>query len=163
LCNTYLLPSAQLCNKYNTMNPFKQLSAKENEVLLNYPAYISLLAANGDGIFDEAEKKTAIEFAHLKTYSTLPALNKFYQEVDRVFKDRLEALDQQLPKDKVNRDIAIKKELKQIEKINLKLGKMYSSIMHDSMKSFQEHVLKAHHSVLVDFIIPLTVPGLTEG
>jgi hypothetical protein len=31
------------------------------------------------------------------------------------------------------------------------------------MKSFTEHVSKAHHNVLVDFILPLSIPGLTDN
>jgi len=53
-------------------------------------------------------------------------------------------------------------ELLKLEKIVRRLGKEYSSTMHHSMKSFTEHVSKAHHNVLLDFIIPVSIPGLYE-
>jgi hypothetical protein len=75
------------------MNPFENLSASDNEALLKFPAYISLIAANRDDKLDEK----------------------------------------------------------------------YTSTMRHSMKSFTEHVSKAHHNVLVDFILPLSIPGLTDN
>jgi hypothetical protein len=143
------------------MNPFKNLSVKENEALLNFPAYITLLAANSNGLLDEAEKKSAISFAHTRALSLHPLLAEFYLEVDKVFKNKLELLDKNLPKDKEHRDTLIKKKLAQLEIIVLKLEKEYSLTMNRSLKSFKEHVLKFDHNVLVDFIIPLPIPGLT--
>ena len=143
------------------MNPFKNLTVKENEALLKFPAYISLLAANDDGIFDEAEKKRAINFAHCRAITRHPLLAEFYVEVDTLFKNNLEQLDQELPKEKDRREAVIKRKLVQLEKIVLKLEKEYSLTFSRSLGSFKEHVLKQHHSVLVDFILPLAIPGLT--
>ena len=112
------------------MNPFKNLSVKENEELIKFPAYISLLA-------------------------------EFYLEVDKVFTDNLEQLDKELPREKDRRDAIIKKKLIQLEKIVLKLEKEYSLTMNRSLKSFKENVFKVDHNVLVDFLIPLPIPGLT--
>jgi hypothetical protein len=39
------------------MNPFKNISERENEALLKFPVYVSLLAANSDSKLDKAEKK----------------------------------------------------------------------------------------------------------
>ena len=144
------------------MSPFKNLSEKENKALLKFPAYITLLAANSDDKLNEAEKRSAIKFAHTKTFSCVPLLVKFYIDADKVFEKNINQLDKDLPKEKANREAAIKKELWMIEKILLKLGKEYTTIMHHSMKSFKEHVSNAHHNVLVDFIFPLSIPGLTD-
>ena len=142
------------------MSLFKNLSAKENEELLKFPAYISLLAAHCDDKLDEAEKRSAIKFAHTKTFSCNPLLTEFYLEADKVFEKNIEQLDKDLPKNKDGRDAAIKKELLNLEKIVMKLGKDYVSIMRHSMKSFKEHVSRAHHNVLVDLIFPLPLPGV---
>lgn len=143
------------------MKPFNNLTAKENTALLKFPAYISILAAFSNDELDDAEKKTAIKFAHTKTFSCNPALSDFYNESERVFKDNIEQLDKDLPRDKEHRTTAIKKELLKLDKILLKLGKGYIHIMHHSMNSFKEHVSRAHHNVLVDFVLPLPIPGLT--
>jgi hypothetical protein len=49
-----------------------------------------------------------------------------------------------------------------LEKIVLKLGEKYVSVMHSSMKSFKEHVSKAHRNVLADFLFPLPIEGITD-
>jgi anaerobic ribonucleoside-triphosphate reductase len=149
--------------KRKNMNLFKNLSVQELNALLKFPAYISLLAADIDDKLDEAEKKSAIKFAHTKTFSCDPLLTEFYKEADKVFKNNIDQLDKDLPKEKDSREAVIKKELLNLEKIVSKLGGKYTSTMCHSMKSFTEHVSKAHHNVLVDFIIPLSIPGLTDS
>lgn len=143
------------------MKPFKELTESENRVLLKFPAFISLLVANSDNKLDEAEKKSAIKFSHIKTYSCDPLLADYYKEADKVFENNIQQLDKDLPITKPARDAALKKELFKFEKIILKLGEEYASVMHRSMKSFKDHISQAHHSVLVDFIFPMPIKGLT--
>jgi glutamyl-tRNA reductase len=143
------------------MNWIKNISKKEYEELLKFPVYISLLAANSDNKLDEAEKKSAIKFSHIKTYSSDPLLTSFYEDADKVFEKNIQQMDKDLPSGKEKRDIAIKKELLLLEKIVLKLGKEYTTVMHRSMKSFTEHVSKAHHNVFEDFVFPMPIKGLT--
>ncbi len=144
------------------MNQIKNISEKKNEALLKFPVYISLLAANSDSKLDEAEKKSAIKFSHIKTYSCDPLLTSFYEEADKDFEKNIQQIDKDLPSGKEERDAAIKKELFDLEKILLKLGKEYSTVMHKSMKSFKEHVSKANHNVFIDFIFPMPIEGLTN-
>ncbi len=144
-------------------NIFKKLSSQENEALLTFPVYITLLAANSDGRLDEAEKKAAIKLVHTKTFCCDQRLIEFYRVADEVFENILENLDAELPQEKESRKAFIKEELIRLEKIIIKLGKAYATSMRRSMKSFNEHISKAHHSVLVDFILPLPIPGLTES
>lgn len=143
------------------MMPFKKLTELENKALLKFPAFISLLAANSDNKLDEAEKKSAIKFSHIKTYSCDPLLVEFYKEADKVFENNIQQLDKDLPIKKATRESALKKELIRLETIVLKLGEEYTTVMHRSMKSFKDHVSQAHHSVLVDFIFPMPVKGIT--
>ncbi|MDQ6812956.1 MAG: hypothetical protein M3040_04370 [Bacteroidota bacterium] len=143
------------------MKQFNNLSTQENKELLTFPAYISLLAADSDGKLDNAEEKSAIKFSHIKTFSADPLLTEFYKEADNVFKRNIEQLDKELPNERKSREAAIKKELVKLEKIVLKLGEAYTTVMHRSMKSFKEHVSQAHHNVLVDFIFPMPIKGLS--
>ncbi len=137
------------------MKQFRNLSIQEKETLLKFPAYISLLAANSDGKLDKSEKKSAIKFSHIKTYSSDPLLAEFYKEADNVFKHNIEQLDKELPDEKEQRGTVIKNELLKLEKIVLKRGQDYASTMHRSMNSFKDHVSKAHHNVLMDLLFPL--------
>ena len=143
------------------MKLFKKLTESENKDLLMFPAYISLLAADSDGRLDKSEEKSAIKFSHIKTFSSDPLLTEFYEEADKVFKHSIEQLDKELPEERKRREGAIKNELSKLEKIVVKLGKDYTSTMHRSMKSFKDHVSQAHHNVLVDFIFPIPIKGLT--
>ena len=143
------------------MKVFRNLTEQQKQALLKFPAYVSLLASTGSKM-DEAEKMVAIKFAHTKAFSCQPLLAEFCRESEIVFEDNLSQLDAVLPKDKKDRDAAIRKELLNLEMILLKLGKVYVSVMHQSMKTFKEHVLKAHHSVIEDFILPISIPGLTD-
>lgn len=143
------------------MKLFENLSENEKEALLKFPVYLSLLAANWNDKLDDVEKQSAINFAHTKTFSCHHLLTEFYYEADKVFEKNIVQIDNDLPKDKEGRDAAIKKELSELEKLVLKLGQEYISIMHDSMKSFKDHVSKAHNNVIVNFIFPIPIPGLS--
>ena len=143
------------------MKPFKELTESENKELLKFPAFISLLAANSDNKLDEVERLSAIKFSHIKTYSCDPLLTEFYEEADKVFENNIKQLDEDLPIEKASREATLKSELQKLETIVLKLGEDYISVMHRSMKSFKDHVSQAHHSVLVDFIFPMPMKGLT--
>lgn len=144
------------------MNVFKNISKQEKEELLKFPVYISMLAASSDDTLDEAEKKSAVKFAHIKTFSCDPLLTEFYMEAEKVFEINIDQLERDLPKEKNGREAAIKKELLNLDKIASKLGEKYTLTMHRSMLSFKEHVSKAHHNVLVDFIFPISIPGLNK-
>jgi hypothetical protein len=150
-----------LFSKNYIMMNFKSLNSNEQELLLKFPVYISLLAANADGKLDQKEKLSAIEFNHVKTYSCDPMLAEFFQKVDKDFPLILNELNNALPLGKVNRDVTIKKKLAKLEAIVLKLGPKYTSIMHNSMLTFKDHVSLANHNVLIDFIFPIPIEGLS--
>lgn len=143
------------------MIQFKDLTVLQKQALVKYPAYVSFLAAT-EIILDEAEKMVAIKFAHTKSFSCHPILSEFYRESETAFENNLIQIEISLPKDKKGRDLAIKKELLILEKILLKLGHDYVTAMHHSMKTFRNHVSRAHHSVVEDFILPISIPGLTD-
>ncbi len=143
------------------MNPLENILTEEKEALQKFPVYVSLLAAASDHILDVAEKKAAIQFSHIKTYSCDPLLNSFYQEADHIFKQNLLQLDDDLSENREERTEAIKMKLQQVEKIVLKLRKDYTSVMRRSMKSFKEHVSKSHHNVFENFIFPVPIKGIT--
>ena len=140
---------------------FNELTVQQKQALVKFPAYVSFLAAT-DSKLDEAEKLVAIKFAHTKSFSCHPILAEFYRESESAFENNLMQIEISLPKDKKSRDLAIKRELVILEKILLKLGHEYVIAMHHSMKTFKTHVSRAHHSVIEDFILPISIPGLTD-
>jgi len=143
------------------MKLFKNLSAGQKKALLKLPAYISLLAST-DLKMDEAEKMSAIKLAHTRSFSCEPLLADFYREADRNFEKNIVQLNKELPMEMGIREAEVQKEIRNLEKIVLKLGDDYTLAMQRSLKTFKEHVAKAHHSVIEDFILPITIPGLTD-
>jgi hypothetical protein len=149
-------------NLINSEKMFKRLSLAENEAILDLPVYVSLLAANGDGMLDKPESDAASKFAHTSTFSGDPVLIQFYRESNRVFGDRLVRIDRLLPKGKDLREQVIKRRLGNLENLILKLSARHIAAMNRGMRSLKMRVSKAHHSIVVDFILPLPIPGLTE-
>jgi hypothetical protein len=144
------------------MKTFEELSKEDQIEFLKFPAYVSLLAANHDGITDRQEIKTAISFDHMKTYTSNPLLAGFYEKADLAFKPNIIQLDNQLPRGKTERDTAIMIKLRKLENLLSKFDKVYAATMHQSMKSFTEHVSNAHQNFLESFIFPVPIKGITE-
>ena len=144
------------------MNFFKNLNAKENKLLLKFPAYISMLALSYDIKLDYEKKMSAFKLGHFKNYYSDPLLSEFYKKADLAFQNDIKQLDKELPKGKKRREAAIIKELSDLEKIVMKLERDNFSTMHYSMKSFKSHVSRACHDVLLDFVFPIPVPIITE-
>ncbi|MEO5572227.1 MAG: hypothetical protein ABIT08_14660 [Bacteroidia bacterium] len=144
------------------MKNLETLNQAEKEMLLKFPAYISLLAANNDEKLDETERKSAIRFSHIKTFSCNPLLSEFYQQADQVFENNITELNSKLPEGRMERENAIKNALAKLESILKKLGKDYASAMHLSMNTFKDHVSKAHRSVLERFIFPVPIKGIND-
>jgi len=144
------------------MELFSNLSQDEQDQLLKFPAYIALLAANLDGELDAEEKNAAIELTHIRSYKSDEALSGFYKEVEKNFEKTIIAIDAQLPKDKKSRETEIMANLDKLELILSKLGYSYSKKMHESMRTFKNHVSDAHGNVLERFVIPIPIKGITE-
>ena len=138
------------------------LTNSEWEQLYKLPAYISLLAANHEGGIDRAERKAAIKLSHIKTYSCNPLLASFYDEADKVFEQNIAELDETLPKERLAREDAIKKEIAKLNTIIIKMGPEYASAMQESMQTFTRYVSKAHNNVFEYFLFPMPIKGITE-
>ena len=143
------------------MKRYSDLTDQQKQELLKFPVYISMLAAS-DSELDETERMVAIKFAHTRSFSCEPLLSEFCRESEIVFERYLAQLEMLLPTDKIGREATIRKELVKLEKILSKLSEEYVVVMHKSMKIFKEHVSRAHHSVIEDFILPISIPGLTD-
>lgn len=140
----------------------ENLTKQETDQLLKFPSYISLLAANADGRMDDEEKKTAIKFTHIKTFSSDPKLKDFYAEVNKTFEQDINMLDKELPKERHERQAAIENELSKLKEILLKLPNEYQAIMLHSMQSYKDHVSHAHYNVLESFVLPIVIQGITD-
>lgn len=136
------------------MNSFEKLSKDDQQALLKFPVYIALLAANADEEFDEQEDDAVTDLDYVKTYFCNPVMADFYYNAGQVFEQNLLRIDNELPKGKLQRDVAIKIELRKMEQLLSKFDQISAATMRQSMKMFKEHVSKAHYNLLEDFIFP---------
>jgi len=144
------------------MKSFDGLNQSEKDLLLKFPVYVSMLAAEKNDHLDKIEKRTAIHFCHIKTFTCDPLLSKFYQAAEKNFESNISELDSALPINKADREEMILKDLAKIENILLKLGTDYALVMHRSMRSFKNHVSRAHRNILEYFVFPLPINGITD-
>jgi hypothetical protein len=142
------------------MTTYNKLSPTDQQELLKFPVYISLLAANADGTTDDEEKNTAVAFEHTKTYSGNPILGDFYSKSEALFKENWCQLDNELPKGKIERDKELKVLIEKAAPILQKFDPDYQKAVHKSMLAFRDHVSRAHHNVLLDFIFPIPIKGI---
>jgi len=143
------------------MKDFKNSHAAQYTKLLQFPAYFSLLAGNVNGYLDNAEKHAAIELTHIKTFVGDPLLIEFFKDVEACLVENIKNLDYNLPIGKNPRDKSIKDGLAKLEETLLLLDEPHAAAMHRSMRSFKQHVSEAHHNVLVDFLFPISIKGLS--
>ena len=143
------------------MKQYRELTALQKKSLLRFPAYMSLLGAS-DGKIDQEERRVAVKLAHTKAFACHSLLAEFCKESGEVFEANLVQLEALLPVDKQNRDEVIRKEIVKIEAILRKLEPEYAEVLRLSMKTFKDHVARAHHSVIEDFLLPIAIPGLTD-
>ena len=144
------------------MKLFDDLKPADQDLLLKFPVYVSLLAAEKNDHLDKIEKRTAIQFCHIKTFTCDPLLSHFYHEAEKNFEKNINELESTLPVSKTEREEIILNELAKIENILFSLGTDYALVMHRSMRSFKNHVSRAHRNILEYFVFPLPISGITD-
>jgi hypothetical protein len=89
-------------------------------------------------------------------------LTPFYKQADEYFEKNIQSIDNELPKEKEAREKAIKIALAEIEAILSKLDPKWASTIRKSMKSFKDHVTRAHNNVLQFLIFPVALSRIEE-
>ena len=144
------------------INQFEKLTSEERELLYKAPVLVSVLASSSFNEVNKAQKADAIKLAHLKTFTAAPLLLSYYAQVEKTFKDQFEdAIKKYFPFDDAKRN-DLKKEIEKVNKIIGKLDKEYAHTLRNSLDKYARHVKKAAHSVFLDFIFPVPIPGLTD-
>ena len=140
----------------------EKLTEEERENLLKAPVLVSVLASCSFNKVNEVQKADAIKLAHLKTFTAVPVLQAYSQEVDKNFRERFEATAKKyFPFDEKNRQ-QIEKEIQKISLIIEKLDAGYGNALRKSLNGYARHVKKSTHSVFQDFLFPMPIPGLSD-
>ena len=141
---------------------FENLTPFEQELLFKTPAMLSVLASCKNNHINNAQKADAIKLSHLKTFTANPYLLDYYAIVEKEFKQQFEMIVKKyLPFDDAKRE-ALKKEIELSNSILKKLDEDFAIILHKSLTGYSQHVRKAEHSVVENFIFPFSIHGLTD-
>lgn len=140
---------------------FKKLTTDEVAVLIKAPVLVSVLAASNDKKISENEKAEATKLAHLKTFTADPLLLPYYNEVEKGFKTYFVKIVTKYTPFNDKKTAALKQEIDLANSIIGKLDKEDAVTLYHSLAAYTEHVRKAEHSVLVDFLFPLPIKGVT--
>jgi hypothetical protein len=144
------------------ISQFKNLPQKDRELLLKAPVLFSIFAASEDHDISKLEKSDAVQLAHFRTFTADPILIPYYKEVEKYFKQYFEeSVKKYAPFDKASRE-ALKGEIEILNTAIAKLDKGFSQILVKSLSGYAEHVKKANKSLLMNFILPISIKGLTD-
>lgn len=134
---------------------FDHLSEEERKLLFKAPAMVAVFAAlYDDGVVEPKEKADAIRLAHLRTFTSAEVLHSYYEKVDSDFEQNFDAVLDNLPEGKEERDEYLEKQLKVIGKILTKVEIEFADGLARSLKSFSRHVFKANSHFLEYFLLP---------
>lgn len=140
---------------------FKKLTTAEIEILIKAPVLVSVLAASNDKKISENEKAEASKLAHLKTFTADPLLLPYYNEVEKEFTTYFVEIVKKYAPFNDEKTAALKQEIDLANSIIRKLDKEDAITLYHSLAAYTEHVRKAEHTVLVDFLFPLPIKGVT--
>ncbi|MDE3212173.1 MAG: hypothetical protein KGM98_02985 [Bacteroidota bacterium] len=141
---------------------FKNLSLDDQELLLKVPVLISLYVSSSDHIISKKERADAVKFAHIKSFSSIPSLIIFYKELDLNFQSIFEQQSEKYyPFDEVQRR-QLNQDISDTLIIAKKLDPTVEKELLDSFSEYAKNVKKATRGDLINFLIPLPLPGLTD-
>ena|SRR5690606_41613550 len=121
----------------------EKLNEEEKELVLNAPAYITILIAGADNDITEAEIRRSLQLVHVKTYSESLEIRDLYQEIDHDFESRLNNLIDELPKTLEEREKVLIEELSKLNRIFHLIDERLSHKYYLSLLSFSAYIARA--------------------
>lgn len=142
---------------------FKKLKPDEREQMMQATALVSLYAACMDGKIHEQENKSAVQLAHMRTYTSPPVLQEYYKEVESKFPEFYNQIKNKLPITKDDKISFLKNEIIKLNKIIPKLKRDFAIAFHQSLNSYAIHISESKRNFLTDFFIPVDIDGITNS
>lgn len=121
----------------------EKLNDSEKHLVLNAPAYITLLIAGADDNIQEAEIKRSLQLVHIKSFSESLEISEVYKEIDHDYEQHLHDMIDELPKTLEAREKIIIEELSKLNPIFHKLDKVFSYKYYLSLQSFARYIANA--------------------
>ena len=126
----------------------EKLNEAEKELVLNAPAYITLLIAGADDDITEAEFRRSLQLVHVKSYSESLDIRDIYQEIEHDFEGQLNQLIDSLPKTLNEREAILTEKLSGLNSIFPKIEERVARKYYASLLSFATFIAQAAGGVL---------------
>ncbi len=121
----------------------EKLNEEEKELVLNAPAYITILIAGADDDITDAEIKRSLELVHIKTYSESIDIRDIYEKIDTDFESRLSNLIHKLPSTLEERETVVIEALSKLNAIFRKMDERLSHKYYLSLLNFSAFIARA--------------------
>jgi len=121
----------------------EKLNKEEKELVLNAPAYITILIAGADDDITDIEIKRSLELVHIKTYSESIDVRDLYEKIDTNFESRLNDLIHSLPTTLTERETAVIEALSKLNAIFHKMDERISHRYYLSLLNFAAFIARA--------------------
>ena len=127
---------------------FPGLTDEEHQKLIDAIPLITLLIGSADGKMDDKEKAWAQRVTKFRSYTYSADLRHYYQVVNEVFEDRLQAILEGLPTAFTDLQTRIKELLAEANEPLQKLPGDEAFLLYHDFLSFAKHVAKSSGGVL---------------
>ena len=127
---------------------FINLSQEEQNILINAPAYVTILVAGADHNIAEKELEWETKLPIFRSKKEQSVLSDYYIAVEKIIDSKLQVLLSELPEDYVERNKVVSNELKKLNSILPKLNKDFAIELYKSLKSFAEQVARVSGGIL---------------
>lgn len=121
----------------------EKLNEAEKELVLNAPAYITILIAGADDDITESEIKRSLQLVHIKTYSESTEISDIYEKIDHDYEAHLNDLIDAMPKTLEARESFVIEKLSKLSEIMKKMDTRISHKYYLSLLSFAAFIARA--------------------
>lgn len=121
----------------------EKLNEEEKELVLNAPAYVTILIAGADDDITDAEIKRSLELVHIKTFSESIDIREVYEKIDTDFEARLSNLIHTLPTTLEEREQVVIEALGKLNAIFHKMDERISHKYYLSLLNFAAFIARA--------------------
>lgn len=122
---------------------FSYLNQKERALVMDAPALITLWIAGSDDEMDKREIERGLDLMKWKKSRSRPDLEAYYREVSTHFPNRLNAMLNELPKDKEQRDTMVEEQLARLNTILPKFNREFAEQLYASYLELAKSVAEA--------------------
>lgn len=122
---------------------FSYLNKKEEALLMDAPALITILVASSDEGIDKKEIHRGLDLLKWKKFHARPDLQDYYQKVNKNFSFRMDALLAELPSETQNRHQEIGKRLGELNQIFPKFDRAFAEQLYASYRELAKNVAEA--------------------